>query len=472
MKKFINIIALLLSVCIISCEDDAKDNIGPELKIIDRNVDITAAGGNVTVNLSIEGEKAISDQDWCTVALSGKVLTVTLEANTNIEGRTAMITVIKGEEKVFFPVTQPSNIVPRSQIENAEFDAHGGTLRIPVDKAAPFKAQAEDGATWLDVKVDGDCLVLTTQKNYTLDVLSAKVKLTSGTLESEMMVTQTGIVLIPEKTDLAMYYAGDEVTLKVNSTLAFKALSDKDWLKVTIGDGTVTLVAEDNSEDPTARTAIITLTSEALTSTIKVVQRLPAYTDYLGKWTLVGLDGDAPFEYKDLSIVQATSNSTYEVTGWGKSIVAVDEKYALIAKFNEKTGMITISAQENRGVYTDAKNEVFDVMFYGLIKYGTGFSYVTGGYVCYSGMMQRDGSVQWQNGSVILAGGAPYDLVGAKYYIKSRTSGSALSFTVDTPLMSNPVMTKNEDAQLVRSSLMRVGMNNATTIENNILYSK
>ena len=121
----------------------------------------------------------------------------TLEANTTLEGRTALITVIKGANSLSFPITQPGNLIPAAEDNNIAFDAHGGTQRIHVSNSLPFTATPAN--SWLSAQVDGNTLVLTAQTNYTNNNLTTKVKLVSGSLESEITVTQSGIQLIPEK---------------------------------------------------------------------------------------------------------------------------------------------------------------------------------------------------------------------------------------------------------------------------------
>ena len=44
-----------------------------------RDATATAAGGDLTVTLSAEGDKAVSDQTWCTVSPSGAVVKATLK---------------------------------------------------------------------------------------------------------------------------------------------------------------------------------------------------------------------------------------------------------------------------------------------------------------------------------------------------------------------------------------------------------
>lgn len=464
MKKIYGILCVLFCFFWAGCDEDDSVVEGTGFDIVERNVNFTAAGGNLTVTLSVEGDKVQSDQDWCTASISGKIVTVSLEANPGLEGRTAKVTVSRGTENISFPVTQGGNIVPTAEVENVSFDANGGTKEIQVEHISPFTAVS--GAAWLTARVDGSTLILTTQSNYTIDDLETTVKLISGSLESELVVTQTGIVLIPEIRELLMYNTGDETRIGVNSTMPFTAQSDQDWLTVTQGDDFITLSASDNSNKP-MRTATVTLTSETLTATIAVTQRAPIYTDYLGSWTLTGTGEESATTY-NLTITEGVANSTFKIAGWGKSVVATDSKYALTAIFDEVEGAVYIVAQQYMGAYTDPDNVTHDVMFYGRIEMDGKIYYVTGrGYICYKGMLQPDGSVQWTNGEVTLAGGANYDVIGGMYYIQSRVDGESRSFTIDSPFMRMPTMRK-----VASSASPRVmgRVNNAETTMMNNLY--
>lgn len=425
---------LLLCVCIVSC-DDSNDNT-EEIKILRRDTNIAATGGSLTVTLSTEGDKVISDKGWCVASISGNVVNITLEANTNLEGRTAMLTVSKGSESLSFPITQPGNLVPTAEVDNLEFDAHGGSQQVNVRNAIPFTATSQ--ADWLSTQVNGSTLILTAEPNYTEKAISTTVKLVSEGLESEFTVTQTGIKMIPEVNTLTMSNSGGEAVIKVNSTLPFTAVSDKDWLAVSFDNNSVTIKALANSVT-SARSAEVTLTSETLTATISVVQSM--YPDYIGNWTLTGMDGGNSFTY-NLTIEEATINSTYKVTGWGKSIVATDRNYAIQANFDPPTGLIYITAQENIGVYSDEEGS-YDVMFYGYVDLGGNSVPVTGnGYICYIGMLQSDGTVQWDNGEVTIGNGATYEVVGGMYRIKDQSTGTMYGFNVDSPFMRQPVMKK------------------------------
>lgn len=433
MRKYISILIMLLCVGFISCDDGSNDV--PAFKIAGNEMDITAVGGKVTVTLSMDGEKATSDQTWCVPSISGKTVELTLEKNPSLEGRTALVTVTKGAESIAFPVTQPGNIIPTPDSDAIEFDAHGGEIKIPVRNALPFRVELEDDATWVTARVDGSTLVLNAETNYTRNSLRVTGKLISEGLESEFTVTQSGIVLTPEKTSVLMYNKGDEIKIMVNSTLAFEADSNQDWLTITPGEDFITLSAPNNSGQP-LRTATVTLTSMGLTAEVEVTQRPTIYSDYLGSWTLIGDDSGTPIIY-NMTITQSVKDETYKVTGWGKSIVAKDSQYAIEAVFDEATQYIYIAQQLNLGTYSDEEGD-YTVSFRGLIPYNGGLSLVGGSFICYIGELQRDGSVQWVN-NVINVGGQQYELVGSLYCI-TDAKGNVQNFNSDMPFMYAPIM--------------------------------
>lgn len=432
MKKFISIFALLLCVCITSCDDE--NNATEELSIIARESTITAAEGEVTVTLSTEVDKAISDKEWCKATLDGNLLHLTLDANTGLEGRTAKIEIIKGQKNLPYYVTQPGNLIPVAETEEITFNAHGGSREISVNSSMPFTATSTD--SWLTVQVNENKLTLSTSTNYTREVLSTTVKLISGSLESTLTVTQTGIELTPEKSSVVMYYSGDEQTIQVNSTLPFTAVAEDDsWLTVTNDDNSLTIIASDNSGHP-ARSTQITLTSGELTATIDVTQRPIIYSDYLGNWTL---SDDNGLVY-NLNITQDQAETSYKVTGWGKSVVATNSQYALTAYFHKETGMIFITEQEGIGIYTDEGKD-YEVVFYARVEIGGKLYYVGDGTIVYIGLLLRNGDVQWINGNWSLEQ-QELDLAGGHYFIFDSEEESLLNFNVDIPFMSNPRMTK------------------------------
>lgn len=432
MKKLYGILCIMLCLFVAGCDDDSE-KIDGGFGIVDRDVKITAAGGSVVVTVSEPGVKAESNETWCAVSVDGLKVTVTLAPNLGLEGRTAQVTLAYQAEKTSFPVTQPGNRIPIPDTKTVSFEAVGGEVKVFVESAMPFTA-ASSSTEWLDVQVEGDSLVLVAGLNMSSTARSAKVTLTSGTLEAEMTISQAGLVLTPEKTVLSVSNAGGTSTVKVNSTLPYTATSNQTWVTPTVNGGTLSLKVDKNPGTGD-RIAIVTLASEGgLTAKITITQSL--YADFIGNWTITGTGSDNnPLTY-DISVAQGVVGTSYKVTGWGKSIVATDSKYAVTMNFDKESGLVFITAQEAIAVYSDAGDN-YDVQFYGQVMQGGKFLYVSGGgYVCYIGELQGDGTVKWYGGEVTLAGGAKYDIYGARYFIKDKITGDVLGFNVDAPFMT------------------------------------
>jgi hypothetical protein len=428
----------------VACDDD--DNgiiVNNPLEIVKSTVDFKASGGEG--GISVAGNRltleAVSDADWCSITnVNGNQIAFSVSPNEEVVSRAATIQISGGGATKRVAVTQIGNLSPEPDAKDVEFDAFGGSRAINVSHSLPFTVSIETGVTWLTATVDGDVLTLTAARNETSNKLTATVTLTSGNLKTEIDVTQTGIFLIPETTSVKIRNDDTDVyVISVSSFLPFTAVSNEDWLTVVADANSVTLTATDNGTEP-SRTAIVTLTSGELTATITVTQALPAYADFLGKWTLTANNNGTPFSY-NLSIVQDVEGTSYKITGWGGSGVATDSKYAITANFDESSGLIYITAQPNLGTYTEEEDS-YTVAYYGNIVIGGSVYYVSGsGYICYIGQLQRDGSVAWKNGSVTLTGGSSYDVVGANYFLIDA-DGGAISFKADSPFMRQPVMTK------------------------------
>ncbi|WP_418537469.1 BACON domain-containing protein, partial [Odoribacter laneus] len=216
------------------------------------------------------------------------------------------------------------------------------------------------------------------------------------------------------------------------------------WLTATAAEGKVTLKAAANTAD--ARTAKVTLSMGEKTAEITVNQAAPkviSYEDYIGTWTV----SSSALEGGNYTIViaQKVAGESYTVTGWGKSVVATDAKYAFTMKYVPAQHAVAIYTEQELGTYTDADGVVYPVHLTGLIpSTGGKFSYVTTANpetsACMAGILDGD-KVEWVGQEVSLSGGTKATYVGFCYFIENA-EGGYLNFNVDWPFAQNPVMTK------------------------------
>lgn len=165
------------------------------------------------------------------------------------------------------------------------------------------------------------------------------------------------------------------------------------------------------------------------------------YEDYLGTWTVTS----SMLEQGDYTIVvsQKVAGESYTVTGWGKSVVATDPKYAFTMQYVANQHAIAIYTEQSLGTYTDADDITYPVHLTGLIPYNGSYSYVTttNPRACMAGILNGN-KVEWVGQEVSIGtAGTKYTYAGFCYFIEDAT-GDYLNFKIDWPFAGNPVMTK------------------------------
>lgn len=418
MKKLFYIFSLCLLAFAIGCSDGENDTTVPELGIESSGVIFSVLGGTGTIELKAPGATATADQDWFTVSVSGKTITVTASPNNTVNGRTGLVLIKQNGLERVVPVTQSGNRAPAPEVTEIMMPIKASEAFVFVDCEIPFTVTSQ--ADWLTARVMGDTLVLKTADNSGHPIRTTTVILTSGTFNVPVTVTQDGIVLIPENTDVVLSNDGETLKVSVEASGTFTAKSSASWLSVSKGSNYVNITAEKNP-GTAARTAVVTLSLDGYNVEIKVTQRLYIYTDYLGTWRLNAKsrkDGSAVT--LEVKIVEKVAGTSYLVYGWGGSDLVTNFPFTM--NFTAADGTIRVENQENIG--TDEEGN--QVAFTGATK---DYSISLGKYTCM--ISQRKGNiVTWitQN-----------DIIGVGYHFKKPNSW--YSYNAD-PVTTDMTMTR------------------------------
>jgi hypothetical protein len=175
MKKIIYMMILFAAV-MTGCEEDSYRTLSDsQVEIEKSNVTFTAKGGTGTIEVSASAlpVTATSDQSWCSVSVSGNIITVTAGENVSMLGRTALITVQSGNKINYVPVSQASLYLHLDNYETVVFLGNGGTVSIPYEcdvQSVPVRVTTE--APWLSADVSANTIILTAQTNP--DFLNAR----------------------------------------------------------------------------------------------------------------------------------------------------------------------------------------------------------------------------------------------------------------------------------------------------------
>ena len=235
------------------------------------------------------------------------------------------------------------------------FAVEGGSQEVTLSLAGAIASPDKD---WCTAVVTESKAKITVTANEETQIRTAKVTFTVGEQNVNVTVTQSGKEVVaeeltPEKTEVNFEAAGGEEAVKVTATAAFTAESSETWLTATAAADKVTLKAAANTGE--ARSAKVTLKMGEKVAEITVNQAAPkviTYEDYLGTWTVTS----SMLEQGDYTIVvsQKVAGESYTVTGWGKSVVATDPKYAFTMQYVASQHAIAIYTEQSLGTYTDA----------------------------------------------------------------------------------------------------------------------
>ena len=190
-NKFLIYIAALL-VFVSGCNEDMKKE--TVLKVLETRCDISSDGG--TGVITVETNAALdagSNKEWCTVNVSGKQVNVTVAANNELTGRTAVVTLTAGDKTAKVPITQNGVIhtilLNPTSLAFKRFET--GTKNVTINTFFP-DWDFECDALWLTLAKEGNTLRVTVDElNDDTSPRTAAITITSGYLSPvTLQVTQ------------------------------------------------------------------------------------------------------------------------------------------------------------------------------------------------------------------------------------------------------------------------------------------
>ena len=196
MKKLYSLFLLLIGlICFTSCGDDDYEYTAPEtLDVTKADLYFKSQGGTGSIEITTNRElQATSSVDWCTVSVSGGVVTAKATENPAIESRAGTITVSDGVLTSLVAVYQEGLvcIIDTSHLKSANDNSAGSTF-INVDSSSPFTVTIpEDATSWLSyTKDDEGKVTFNFTANTTGTLRGACVTVTSGAKDVSITIAQ------------------------------------------------------------------------------------------------------------------------------------------------------------------------------------------------------------------------------------------------------------------------------------------
>lgn len=200
MRKTINVLAMLFAFFSMAGCSESEPEVVPEAFLSADRLIFDQAASEKPVTVTLVGELAVSSvessaEDWCTAEMSADAIVVKVTANDTEEYRSADV-VVKFDSEVVLPMTikvaQESGKVPylkTTASESFEFGCRGGEYKFSVSSSSEWKAELVD-CSWATLSSDASSVTIEAPENKGNEVLSGKVKVTSGETSLEYAFTQ------------------------------------------------------------------------------------------------------------------------------------------------------------------------------------------------------------------------------------------------------------------------------------------
>jgi len=190
MKKIIYLFSVTVSLfAFCACDDyDFKEKV-QTLYVVESHLNFTASAGTGTIVTQSEkgGITAQSNMDWCTVAVSGMTVNVSVTANPDFINRTALITITSGDESTVVPVTQASTLFILEGFDsNVPWDGISAELNVQSDLPVAVSADQH----WITARITDNVLSVTVQANEGNTTRNGVIAVTSGDLTQEIPIRQ------------------------------------------------------------------------------------------------------------------------------------------------------------------------------------------------------------------------------------------------------------------------------------------
>ena len=171
MKRITHILRTVSVVCgltaaLVSCssDDDLKGYV-PESATIDvkeNNLKFTAHAGTATLEVGTAVQASL-DGNWCTATVSGTTVTVSVEANSAFEGRTALLTLTDGKATRRLPVQQQGMVLDAMPVTDRYAPIGGDEFTYTLRHDLPMEVSTSE--PWLHATLNGEQLHVTVDEN-------------------------------------------------------------------------------------------------------------------------------------------------------------------------------------------------------------------------------------------------------------------------------------------------------------------
>lgn len=484
MRKYLNIILAVLAIALLAACNKEKpvEDASAKLTVLNSQVTFDSKGGDGTIQVEADGTvSATSDRSWASVTVNGKTVSVHVDPWGKRESRYAKVTIQSGDEKTDVAVLQRGVTLSfdgLSLVEETTLFGEAGTYRFPFYSEKDLTVSSD--SDWLEVRVEGDEIVVVTQENPEKSVRHGSIQCTYGDASSTVDFVQYPLF---EKTpDWVLSFEGRTETAS-GMTAMFKNTVQADRGMYSLWLETPGAYASSGMTEPVfVRDVVASELILAISAAVASYNGKYSFGDFLTRetatdgWNLedgdywiyaVGLDGDGyptgwyaasllkvgdPTPYQkwlgkwsvprgsgtDTWVVEENvEDKSYKVSGIGgfEGNEYAEGAFVAIVNFDAETEEMVFAVWENTTVtWQDSSRGTMNALLSGQYTNVAGSTYYNSGVgnvICRAKLSEDGLTAELVPGSVT-SGGAPATFHNIKWYgryTNSSGSRSGVSWT-------------------------------------------
>ncbi|MBR1448878.1 MAG: BACON domain-containing protein [Prevotella sp.] len=181
---------LLLPLLLAACDsDDNATSEERQLLIVSSQVFFPSQGGTGLVEVKSQQQvTAVLSADWCHAQVNDHTVSIAVQANRVVEGRSAILTIHSGTDSVQLTVQQRGIVYRFDHQDRYVFGDTAVVRDMPI--TYDNETQVTTSADWLTAAIDGDTLRYTCAENASGDIRSAWVRVSTGEYADSFKVMQ------------------------------------------------------------------------------------------------------------------------------------------------------------------------------------------------------------------------------------------------------------------------------------------
>ena len=245
--------SLVTLLALVSCRKENEQVVEwkTELQAVKSDLVFAPDGGTETLEVNLSSVTATADKDWCSVSVSGNIISVTVTANESNQSRYAQVKIASGSESIAAAVIQYGEIFAGLEMEDLEVLPEGTTVQYSFQSNVAVVMNSDQPWVHFEIDEESGIVTMTVDEHKDFGYRFATVTYKAGSQTGSIQVAQEpvyreisgwsaavtdGEFVFPDQTDVITVTPPAEMA---STTYAWEIVDDEYRASVSDIPGTI-----------------------------------------------------------------------------------------------------------------------------------------------------------------------------------------------------------------------------------------